>query len=115
MYIAQFPSQESIWKLCKVEQLVPGRDGSVRSAKVSVLTNGSKKQCLRSIKHLIPLEIRPTSLPDKHSALATSPTEPQAPNTEAQAQAQNIETPVPQQMFGRAKRNAAVVGELARK
>ena len=59
MYIAQFPGQESIWKLCKVEQLVPGRDGSVRSAKVSVLTNGSKKQFLRSIKHLIPLEIRP--------------------------------------------------------
>ena len=31
------------WKLCKVEQLVPGRDGSVRSAKDSVLSNNGKK------------------------------------------------------------------------
>ena len=94
-------AKRAFWKLCKVEQLVLGRDGSVRSAKVSVLINGSKKQCFRSITHLIPLDIRPMSLPDKHSALATSRTELQDPNIEAQAQAQNIETPVPQQMFGR--------------
>ena len=106
-------AKRAFWKLCKVEQLVLGRDGSVRSATVSVLTNGSKNQFLRSIKHLIPSDISPTE--PQAPNVATSPTEPQAPNIEAQAQAQNIETPVPQQMFGRAKHNAAVVGELAHK
>ena len=31
------------WKLCKVEQLVTGRDGSVRSARIAVLSNDIKK------------------------------------------------------------------------
>ena len=105
------------WKLCKVEQLVTGRDGSVRSARVSVLSNNSKKLFLRSLKHLIPLEIRATSSPDEQTALAASPTVPQAPNTEAQTQtqAQNIDMPAPHQTLRRAKRNAAILGELARK
>ena len=102
-------AKRAFWKLCTVEQLVLGRDGSVRSAKVSVLTNGSKNQFVRSVKHLIPSDISPTE--QQAPNVATSPTEPQAPNIEAQAQ--NIETPVPQQMFGRAKHNATVVGELA--
>ena len=38
------------WKLCKVEQLVTGRDGSVRSAWVSVLSNNSKKLFLKIFK-----------------------------------------------------------------
>ena len=114
-------SKRAFWKLCKVEQLVVGRDGSVRSAKVAVLSNDSKKLLLRPLKHLIPLEIRATSSPDEQKDFAASPTVPQALNTEAQAQAQthaqakNIETPAPHQMSGRAKRNAAIIGELARK
>ena len=42
MYFARFPSQESFLEVM-VEQLVTGRDGSVRSARVSVLSNNSKK------------------------------------------------------------------------
>ena len=34
------------WKLCKVEQLVPGRDVSVRSARVSVLSKNCKTSFL---------------------------------------------------------------------
>ena len=56
---------------------------------------------------------------DEQKAFAANPTVPQALNTEAQAQthaqAKNIETPAPHQMSGRAKRNAAIIGELARK
>ena len=38
------------WKLCKVEQLVTGRDGSVRSARIAVLSNDSKKLFLKIFK-----------------------------------------------------------------
>ena len=35
--------KRTFWKLCKVEELITAKDGSVRSAKVSALSNGSKK------------------------------------------------------------------------
>ena len=63
----------------------------------------------------MPLEIRATPSPGEQTSLAASPTVTQAPNTEAQTQAQNIETLAPHQTLGRVKRNAAIVGELARK
>ena len=96
-------SKRAFWKLCKAEKLVTGKDSSVRSAKLSVLPNGSKKLFLRSLKYLVPPEIRVTTpSPDKHSASLPSP-------TGAQAQAQH------QQHSGRAKRNVAVIHELKRK
>ena len=46
------------WKLGKVEELVPGRDGRVRAAVVKVASNGRKPQLLRRvIQHLIPIEV----------------------------------------------------------
>ena len=46
------------WKLAKVEELLPGRDGFVRAAIVKV-ANSDKRPCLmrRSVKHLYPIEV----------------------------------------------------------
>ena len=52
----------AFWKLAKVEQLLPGRDGKVRAAEVSVPrgTNSNSTQRLRRpIQHLIPTEVKP--------------------------------------------------------
>ena len=54
--------KRAFWKLCKVEQLVTGTDGSIRSAQVAVLSHGSKKLFLRSLKQLVPLEIRASEI-----------------------------------------------------
>ena len=56
-------SKRSFWKLCRVVELLPGSDGSVRAARVEVISDGGGKKVLnRSLKHLIPLEVRCSSL-----------------------------------------------------
>ena len=47
-------TKRNVWKLAKVEELLPGEDGVVRAAVI--------KTCPDSVKHLIPLEVR-SSLP----------------------------------------------------
>ena len=51
-------------KLAKVEELLPGEDGVVRAAVIKTCSdNANRVQLLRrSVKHLIPLEVR-SSLP----------------------------------------------------
>ena len=76
---------------------------------------------LRSLRHLLPVEIRATPSPGEQTSFAASPTVRQALNTEAEAQAeaqtqaQNIEKLALRQTLGRVKRNAAILGENARK
>lgn len=49
------------WKLAIVQELLTGNDGQVRAAVVRVANSEKKPQVLtRSIKHLIPLEVRTT-------------------------------------------------------
>ena len=49
----------AFWKLGKVEQLIPGKDGNVRAAVVKVANGNGKTQLLkRVIQHLIPIEVR---------------------------------------------------------
>ena len=50
----------AFWKLAKVTELVRGRDGAVRSAKIQCLTNSREKttELRRPIQHLVPLELR---------------------------------------------------------
>jgi len=52
-------STRNVWKLAKVEELLPGRDGQIRSARVKVASSdGRKPQVLRRvIQHLIPVEV----------------------------------------------------------
>ena len=57
----------AFWKLAKVTELVRGRDGAVRSAKIQCLTSSREKttELRRPIQHLVPLELRAgPELPD---------------------------------------------------
>ena len=49
----------AFWKLGKIEELLPGRDGIVRSAVVTVSlgTSSSNQRLRRPIQHLIPIEV----------------------------------------------------------
>ena len=110
--------KRAFWKLCKVEELLTGADGSTRAAKVSVISNdGNKKVLVRSLKHLIPLEIENSHLPlDKQSTNSAEPAcaLTQQPSNAASAQQQNA-SQATLQPTGRPKRNAAIIGELLRK
>ena len=106
-------------KLCKVEELITGADGSTRSAKVSVIANdGKKKILIRSLKHLIPLEIQiHHPLPDKQSTNSAENASTHTPQSDAAApgqQPQQIDTPIMLQS-ARPKRNATTIGEILRK
>lgn len=50
----------ALWKVAKVTELVRGRDGAVRSAKIERLTSSREKttELRRPIQHLVPLELR---------------------------------------------------------
>ena len=89
-------------------ELLPGSDGSVRAARVEVISDGGGKKVLnRSLKHLIPLEVRCSSL-----QLSKVPQEAQAT-----AQEQPIAKPVARvaQDNIRNRRDAAAIGELRRR
>ena len=52
----------AFWKLAKVEELLPRRDGTVRAAVVTVLrgtSSNSNQRFRRPIQHLIPIELKP--------------------------------------------------------
>ena len=112
--------KRAFWKLCKVEELITGADGSTRSAKVSVIaSDGKKKILIRSLKHLIPFEIQMHYfLPDKQSANSAEAANTHARQGDvaapAQQQRQQIDTPSMLQSV-RPKRNAATIGEILRK
>ena len=59
-------SKRVFWKLALVKELLPGNDGRIRAAVVQVA--GSRGLRKRSIKHLIPIEVRSQldSLPAPH-------------------------------------------------
>ena len=47
-----------LWKLAKVTQLLPGRDGIIRAAKVQFLNTDKRLVMLcRPIQYLVPLEV----------------------------------------------------------
>jgi hypothetical protein len=55
-------TKRNFWKLAKVEELLPGEDGVVRAAVIKTCSDNTNRSQLlrRSVKHLIPLEIRST-------------------------------------------------------
>lgn len=97
--------KRSFWKLCKVVELLTGTDGTVRSARVQVA--GGKKVFNRSLKHLIPLEIR--NMPAQQETQQQQPAQQAPPQQPPQQQLQSV----PAQRA--ARRNAAVIGEIARR
>ena len=46
-----------LWKLAKVTEVLEGRDGQVRSAKIQVLSKEKVINLRRPVQHLIPLEV----------------------------------------------------------
>ena len=93
-------TSRAFWKLGKVEQLIPGRDGKVRSAIIKVSSNNGKTQLLkRVIQHLVPIEVRPES----NNSQVQRP-----PSTQLQERHSNSTNQRP-------RRNAAIQGELSRR
>ena len=51
-------SNRMFWKLAKVEELLPGKDGNIRAAIIKVSNADRNPRLLkRSVKHLFPLEV----------------------------------------------------------
>ncbi|KAL9978596.1 hypothetical protein ACROYT_G016131 [Oculina patagonica] len=52
-------TSRAFWKLGKVEELIPGRDGNVRAAVVkSVSDSGRPSRLRRVVQHLVPIEVK---------------------------------------------------------
>ena len=52
-------TSRAFWKLGKVEELIPGRDGNVRAAIVKVISNSGRPSHLRRVlQHLVPIEVK---------------------------------------------------------
>ena len=92
------------WKMCRVIELLQGKDGIVRAAKVQVVsTDGKKKVLNRSLKHLIPLEIPVVCCSDTQNA---NPDPQRACDALVQA---------PAFVARRPKRNAAIIADMKRR
>ena len=52
-------TSRAFWKLGRVEELIPGRDGNVRAAVVkSVSDSGRPSRLRRVVQHLVPIEVK---------------------------------------------------------
>ena len=52
-------TSRAFWKLGKVEELIPGRDGNVRAAVVkSVSDSGRPSRLRRVVQHLVPIKVK---------------------------------------------------------
>ena len=89
-----------LWKLAKVEELIQSSDKIVRSAKISVLNESSKKivHLRRPIQHLVPLEI--SNKPEKYDVNEVT-------EVPEEIEADNNKVPVV-----RPRRQAFIIGEL---
>ena len=110
MLVKNDHDKRSFWKLAEILELYKGKDQCIRAAKIQVA--GENKRVLnRSLKHLIPLEIR-----SEHAKLSATAT---ASKDKAPAQKQRKQTPSdvqqPQRHSNRPRRNAATIGELIRR
>ena len=91
-------SSRNFWKLAKIEELIPGRDGVIRSAVVKVSSNSRRPVLLkRVIQQLIPIEVRS----DNDANLDTIMEE--------------NESGVVNELNHRPRRTAAVLGETRRR
>ena len=89
-----------LWKLTEVEELIQSSDKIVRSAKISVLNESSKKivHLERPIQHLLPLEI--SNKPERHEVNEVN-------EVTEELEAENDKVPVI-----RPRRQAFIIGEL---
>ena len=58
MLLKKDSTARCMWKLAKVQELIPGADGKIRSATVKVSSSDKRPICLRRVvQHLIPIEV----------------------------------------------------------
>ena len=98
-------------KTCIVKELLPGKDGYVRTVKVEIPTeNGGKRNLIRSLQQLVPLVISVN-----HDKVKESPKNEtaHAPNCSDATQADAAQDNATQANAG-LKRNAAAIGETIR-
>ena len=93
------------WKLAKVEELLPGKDGNIRGAVIKVSNAFRNPRLLkRKVKHLFPLEVSDNDDIDRAEVSEAEPTSIspvcETPNISANT---------------RPRRNAAMVGEIMRR
>ena len=100
--------KRNFWKLAKIISLFKGKDGVYRAARIEVSKGGKKSILNRSVKLLIPLEVR--TKPDEYSAAKSSSECADAPAQHTPAQ----DTPAQDIPSARPRRNAALIGELMR-
>ena len=97
-------SKRQFWKLARVEELIVGKDGNIRSAKLSMHSNGANcKSFLRPLQHLVPLEI-PVS---KEGTISAADSD--------NSDTRNIVDVNDTLPVTRSKCNAAIIGELNRR
>ena len=100
-------SARSLWKLAKIEELIPSRDNVIRVAKVRVVNSDKGRSVMlrRPLQHLIPLEIPPPPKEDDRVSAMKEPTVPGQPHPLVSTTRKDE----------RPRRNAAVIGEMLRK
>ena len=85
-----------------VQELIMGKDGHAKNAKVKVLNNSGKPVILtRSVSHLVPLEV--------HSTLNNTSCK------NKQSDVSDVEKREADNSGGRPRRTAAIIGELLRR
>lgn len=107
------PLPRSKWPLDRVNDLISGKDGFIRGAKISVITrNGLTSEITRPIQKLIPLEItNEESQPQETNVVDEN--QQQSAKPEAVHEVEDFEEEVPQ--LTRPTRRAAVAGQYMRK
>ena len=64
-------TSRAFWKLGKVEELIPGRDGNVRPAVVKAVSDtGRPSQLRRVVQHLVPIEVKELKFPTEKEVLS---------------------------------------------
>ena len=109
-------TKRSVWKICKILQLISGTDGNLRAAKIQFVADKSQKLFIRPLKLLIPLEIqKPQRAAESNEAhKETVPSKASAAaSVAARATTPAALTSTP--TSGRPKRNAEGITELRRK
>ena len=107
-------AKRSFWRLCRIIELFPGKDGHIRAAKIEVSSPKGKVSLKRPLQHLIPLEVESSD-----SAVQRVPVDStvvQTPATRPAPAKQSIGSPPAQDanQSARPKRNAAIIGEIIR-
>lgn len=99
MLLKKESTARCMWKLAKVVELLPGSDGKVRAAIVKVANSNTRPLYLRRVvQHLIPIEVKANNDQETQQHPVANPSSPVVADSEL-----------------RSRRNAAIIGEIARR